>query len=421
MKTTIRYLVYSCLVLDSCAFVLRSQIRESSKSVREKTHDAYGESESFSRTLDAKTDVLDELEKDWNTLQSLRPSEPSADISFPTAVVSVGGSSYTRMWTHQTWNIHSHPPHRRYFRHVRKWTKSTTARKILPTVLLATCWSIIVSLSIEYFQVRPLKTVIARMAGTSSAVSLLSAPLALLLTLRANASLARLLEARQMWGRIVLHSRGLSSILANYVYPMNPQAAILSIRYLSILGWILKGQVRNESIETQDEILKLMIQSTNPSEYEWIIKQPKFPVGILSRIRQICTIALAPTLYKSDSRYQQIFLIEERLQELESCVGGNERLFSSPIPPTYTCHLSRVISLWLLLLPVSLVVNGGLSTSATAFVVSIAAYVFVGVDEVGMEIENVFQLLPLQQLAAASQRDVQNQFLILRDVPKFTN
>ena len=114
-------------------------------------------------------------------------------------------------------------------------------------------------------------------------------------------------------------------------------------------------------------------------------------------------------------------MIEERLRGLEACVGGNERLFSSPIPPTYTRHLSRVISLWLLLLPVSLVVNGGLSTSATAFVVSIASYVFVGVDEVGMEIENVFQLLPLQQLAAVTQRDVQNQFLLLRDVPKLTN
>ena len=128
-----------------------------------------------------------------------------------------------------------------------------------------------------------------------------------------------------------------------------------------------------------------------------------------------------PTLSKGDSRYQQIFLIEERLRELEACVGGNERLFSSPIPPTYSRHLSRVISLWLLLLPVSLVVNGGLGTSATAFVVSIATYVFVGVDEVGMEIENVFQLLPLQQLAAVTQRDVQNQFLLLRDVPKLTN
>lgn len=419
MKTIIRYLIYSCLVLDSCSFVLRSQIRERSKSVPGLQAHLDAESESFYRTLDGKIDALDELEKDWNKLQSLRPSEPSADISFPTAVVSVGGSSYTRMWTHQTWNIHSDPPHRRYFRHLRKWTESTTARKILPTVLLATCWSVIVSLSIEYFQVRPFKTVIARMAGTSSAVSLLSAPLALLLTLRANASLARLLEARQLWGRIVLHSRSLSNILANYVYPMNPQAALLSIRYLSVFGWILKGQVRNESKESQDEILKLMIQSKYQNEYQWIIKQAKFPVALLSRIRQI--MVQIPTLSKGDSRYQQIFLIEERLRELEACVGGNERLFSSPIPPTYSRHLSRVISLWLLLLPVSLVVNGGLGTSATAFVVSIASYVFVGVDEVGMEIENVFQLLPLQQLAAVTQRDVQNQFLLLRDVPKLTN
>jgi predicted membrane chloride channel (bestrophin family) len=405
----------------SYGFVLKRPVRESSKHLRTQNERIYiGSTTKLKESVadNIKNDALDALEKDLQILTKVRPAEPSSDISFPTHIVSAG-SSYTRIYTKQTWNIHSHPPHRRYFRHVRKWTKSATARKIFPTVLLATCWSILVSSSIEYFQVQPLKNVISRMAGTSSAVSLLSAPLALLLTLRANASMARLLEARQMWGKLVLHSRGLSSILANYVYPMNPHAAILSIRYLSLLGWILKAQVRCESKESQEQIFKVMLSSYKQStEYEWITQQSKESVAILSRVRQICSIALGSSLARiSDSRYQQIFLIEERLQELEACIGVNERLFGSPIPPTYTRHLSRVISLWLLLLPVSLVVNGGLSTMTTAFVVTIAAYVFVGLDEVGMEIENVYQLLPLQQLAAAAQKDVQDQFLMLRNVP----
>ena len=75
------------------------------------------------------------------------------------------------------------------------------------------------------------------------------------------------------------------------------------------------------------------------------------------------------------------------------------------------------MSLWLVLLPMSLVFAASLNTLAVAFVVSIGAYVFVGLDEVGMEIENVFRLLPLQQLAAAAQKDAQDQFLMIGDPP----
>ena len=144
---------------------------------------------------------LDRLENDFQALAEWRPPHPSADRSIPAALVSAG-SSYTRIWTHATWKAHSDPPHQRYLRHVRKWPQSTTARKILPAVLGATGWSLVVSwVANHYWQLRP--SAVAMMAGTSSAVSLLSAPLALLLTLRANASMARLLEARQAWGKLV--------------------------------------------------------------------------------------------------------------------------------------------------------------------------------------------------------------------------
>ncbi len=357
-----------------------------------------------SNDLGSDLPLLNELQNDFNALTELRPSDPSSDISFPSVVSD--GSSYTRIWTIQTWQIHSHPPHRRYFRHVRKWTRSKTARKILPTVCLATCWSIVVTLLANYFQYRPIPTKIISAAGTSSTVSLLSAPLALLLTLRANASVARLLAARQAWGALVLHTRGLSSILANYIYPINPQAAILSVRYLAIIGWILKAQFRGEDEASQREVFKLMLQQ---KEYQWILEgqnSTKYGVAMLSRIRQICNLAMSSAATQITPF---LYLIEDSLKEIETSVGICERLFGSPIPPTYTRHLSRIMSLWLLLLPVSLVSSIGPS-STTVITTVLAAYVFVGLDEVGMEIENVFQLLPLQQLAAAVQNDVRDQF-----------
>ena len=222
----------------------------------------------------------------------------------------------------------------------------------------------------------------------------------------------------------VLHARGLSSVLGTFLYPLNPQAAVLAVRHLSVLGWTLKAQLRGETEESQRQVLQQMllqkkrngtVNDGDDSEYQWLVQQPKRSVAITSRIRQICGMAMMSST--SSLQQQQLLIVEERIRELEAVVGICERLFGSPIPPTYTRHLSRVMSLWLLLLPVSLIAAAHLKTVSVAFVTGIAAYVFVGLDEVGMEIENVFQLLPLQQLAAATQKDVQDQFLMIRHPP----
>ena len=70
----------------------------------------------------------------------------------------------------------------------------------------------------------------------------------------------------------------------------------------------------------------------------------------------------------------------------------------------------------LLILPVSLVA-AKLSTTGVVLATTIASYVLIGIDEVGMEIENAFQLLPIQQLASAVQAAVRNQLLPVGDVP----
>jgi predicted membrane chloride channel (bestrophin family) len=64
--------------------------------------------------------------------------------------------------------------------------------------------------------------------------------------------------------------------------------------------------------------------------------------------------------------------------------------------------------MWLFSLPVSLV-SMSLSNLGVVVATMIATYVLVGIDEVGMEIENCFQLLPLQQLSAAVQNSAEQQ------------
>eukprot|EP00977_Amphora_coffeiformis_P003146 scaffold586_cov155-Amphora_coffeaeformis.AAC.7 len=347
--------------------------------------------------------ALKKLQHDFGVLSGLRPSDPSKDTSAPVAIISAG-SSYTRLWTANTWKAHSRPPHRRYLRHAMRWIYSTTARKVMPTVLIATIWAGTVSM---WAQRSSFAASFIPSAGSSAVLSYLAAPLGLLLTLRTNQSMSRLLEARQAWGRLTLHARSLASVAAVYLYPMNPRAAVLLVRYLATLGWVLKAHVRDEGIESDRQVLSAMLEG---DELDWILQQSPRTNAIMSRMRAIVGAVMTSRDEGSETRVSTTLLVaEEKLAALEGVLGACTRLSTSPIPPTYTRHLSRTIVLWLLALPASLVCTG-LSTFGVMGATMAATYVLVGLDEVGMEIENAFQLLPLQQLSAAVQKGVETQF-----------
>jgi ion channel-forming bestrophin family protein len=108
--------------------------------------------------------------------------------------------------------------------------------------------------------------------------------------------------------------------------------------------------------------------------------------------------------------------LEEKLYDLEASFGICNRIFMSPIPPTYTRHTSRVLCLFLFLLPINF---AGSKTSPAALLLGVAAitYVLVGIDEIGLEIEYVFPLLPMQQMASTYQKNVLNQFMLLSNAP----
>ena len=350
-------------------------------------------------------DALSSLSRDLSLLAALRPPIPSADLSVPTAIVSAG-SSYTRLWTQVTWWRHADPPHVRYFRHVRSWPLSTSARKILPAVVLTALYSLIMAFATQHLSVG--RYHLQSMAkGSSAAMAALSAPLALLLTLRANASLGRLNEARVLFGRMILWGRNLASVLKTYVFPTNPKTAILATRYLSVLGWSIKALVRNESADSQREVYEIML---GRKEAEWILSQKiRPPLAILLRIRQIVAdVAMKCT---NPNFFVPHSALESAIDDLDAVIGGCERLLTSPIPSTYSRHLSRIMVMYLAILPFALVATGTPSLGA-AVASALVSYVIVGVDEIGMEIENPFPLLPLQQLCGAFQSVVAEHMLL---------
>eukprot|EP00565_Helicotheca_tamesis_P000908 CAMPEP_0185737492 /NCGR_PEP_ID=MMETSP1171-20130828/30513_1 /TAXON_ID=374046 /ORGANISM="Helicotheca tamensis, Strain CCMP826" /LENGTH=280 /DNA_ID=CAMNT_0028408419 /DNA_START=445 /DNA_END=1287 /DNA_ORIENTATION=+ len=249
--------------------------------------------------------------------------------------------------------------------------------------------------------------------GASSAMAALGAPLALLLTLRANASLGRLNEARLMIGRLILHGRNLASFLRAYVQPVNPQAAIMAARYLSVLGWSIKALVRYESDDSQREVYTIML---GKKEADWLLSQPiNNPVAIVFRLRQL--VADVGMNSNNPNFFVPHSAMEACINDLDAVTGGLERLLSSPIPPTYSRHLSRIMVMYLAILPLALVSSGTPSLGAMV-AGALVSYVLIGVDEIGMEIENPFPLLPLQQACGALQNIV-GDHMLLPDIPNY--
>lgn len=350
------------------------------------------------------SDILDKFAVDLTALSKMCPPIPSADISANEIFISAG-SSYTQLWEHSTWRRHASPPHVRYARHIWQWPVSTTARRILPAVIISMLWAGFVSWAANYFP-RFGIAILSKKTGASAAASALSAPLALLLTLRANSSMSRLLEAREAWARMIVHSRNLANLIQIYLVPIAPQAGILAARHLSVLGWILKAKLRDEDDESQLQVLSTMLSG---DDLIWLSSQVNRPNAIVARIRQITANGFkrSPTGWASNT---PLGFCEDRLLQLEISMAVVERIFSSPIPPTYSRHLSRVLTLWSFFMPINLLTLG-FTTSGVMAATAISSYVFMGIDEVGMEIERPSTLLPLQQLSGKLQNAVRGQFV----------
>jgi putative membrane protein len=338
-------------------------------------------------------DSVQQFLADLSNLQAF-----SGDLPVLTPTHCKRDSSYTKAWTNEDWERHQLKSFWRYQKHLMGWLASPTAGAVLPTVAVVALWSLLVTLVTR--SVTPIGTFLAN-ASFSSGITAFTAPISLLLALRTNRALNRLLEARSMFGIMMRATASLSGLTAIYIAPSNKNKALLMGRYLSIHGWTMKGLFRGE----EDAIVCRAILP--PHEAAWIIQTAAdTPTSTIFRLRQLIASSMADLPLTASQA------MEARVNELEVVLGVCKRLLASPIPPTYTWHTSRVLCVYLALLPLALA-SSKASIFAVVINVSVLSYVFVGIDEIGVEIEHPFPLLPMFQMASTIQRNVGNQFLMM--------
>ena len=120
----------------------------------------------------------------------------------------------------------------------------------------------------------------------------------------------------------------------------------------------------------------------------WHQQGENVPLGISSIMRQI--IALND---QKDALNRELDL---QVQQLVGSLGGAERIQKTPIPTCFTRHTSRLLFVWSNMLPFAIYPVCGVFTLPTTVAVS---YSLMGIEDIGVQLEEPFNILPLRQFS----------------------
>mmetsp|Transcript_25005 Transcript_25005/g.74990 ORF Transcript_25005/g.74990 Transcript_25005/m.74990 type:complete len:375 (+) Transcript_25005:103-1227(+) len=298
--------------------------------------------------------TADAIQRKLARIRELRPTEQSPEVQqklwesaglLPMYKVSgsvTGEPSFTQLFSHETWSAYTgKSPFRRWLRTGVTWRHST---------VLASVWPICLSLSLWSFCVASLP---ARFLPRTSPLPLtaMGSAIGLLLVFRVNNLYGRVAEARLLWGRAVFLCRQAAQTVATALLfdrslpaeraPASHAAASKVCRYLAAFPWELNakltgkgdgvGKTRGLRPGEDTDILRVLLPA---EEVDFIGQARSRPLLLLGAMRrqlhaQLRVGTLHPMVYRK---------LEEDLKELDLVVGGCERVFSSPVPPTMSRH-----------------------------------------------------------------------------------
>ncbi|HEU4535955.1 MAG TPA: bestrophin family ion channel, partial [Polyangiaceae bacterium] len=79
--------------------------------------------------------------------------------------------------------------------------------------------------------------------------------------------------------------------------------------------------------------------------------------------------------------------LDQNVQLLIDYLGGCERIHKTPLPFAYMVHLRRALVLYFFTLPFAIVDQ---FKGLTILAIAVVSYVFFGIEEIGVEIEDPF-------------------------------
>jgi putative membrane protein len=134
-----------------------------------------------------------------------------------------------------------------------------------------------------------------------------------------------------------------------------------------------------------------------PREVEAVQGAQHVPLAVSTRISAL----LAEARERGRISDYLLGMLDQNVQLLVDYMGACERIHSTPLPFVYVVHLRRALILYCFTLPLALVGEFGWAAIIDTLLV---AYVFFGIEEIGVEIEDPFGSdandLPLENICA---------------------
>jgi putative membrane protein len=247
--------------------------------------------------------------------------------------------------------------------------KGSLVKEISGRVLLCTMWSAGVVAFHLYVAPIGLPPVIHTLVGVA---------LGLLLVFRTNASYDRFWEGRKLWGGIVNETRNL--IRSSEAFLINApdirkEISLWTIAYTYGAMHILRDRVSLGPVaqELDPAEVKKAFESGHPALYA---------ANKISMLLQKAKMQGHITDYAQAS-------LDQNIQLLVDYIGGCERIHRTPLPFAYVVHLRRALVIYCFTLPFALVDLFDWKWAAILDTLFLS-YVYFGIEEIGVEIEDPF-------------------------------
>lgn len=255
-------------------------------------------------------------------------------------------------------------PSRHWFVRLFSWHGS-----VLPGILFRLALNLLMSIvaifCLDWYETLGVKLTLAPF-------SLLGVSIAIFLGFRNSVCYARLTEARQLWGGLLIASR----TLLRQVHAISPADATRVTALLMAFCYSLKHQLRRtdprEDLQRYlgDEAEDILRRRAPTNAIEMKISQW---LGDLRRSGAVSDIVFAQ--------------LDNSIHQLSQVLGGCERLASMPLPFAYGLLLHRTVYLFCTLLPFALVPDLHYMTPLVSVFI---AYSFLSLDTLAEELEMPF-------------------------------
>ncbi|KAK1737590.1 bestrophin family protein [Skeletonema marinoi] len=230
--------------------------------------------------------------------------------------------------------------------------------------------------------------------------------IALMTGFRLNASNARYAEGRKLIGAVHSTSRDLATNTMMWIKLREDKKRMINlIKAFSVaMTFHLNKKGAHHSIrrclpnfeeqiyaEYQAELLDIFSDDQNEDFLlicNWFRLKENVPLGITTLMRQII----------AENEQKDYFTreLDNHVHRLVQSLGGCERIQKTPLPTCFTRHTSRLLWVWSNLLPFAIYPVCGLYTLPTTIAIS---YSIMGIEDIGVQLEEPFNILPLRQYA----------------------